>query len=86
MRMGKRQDAAWDRGKLTWWSHTTGAIVDLARVSWRDHGLFMWINCYDVFDAAAPHGGFQMSGMGREPGEAGLANYTEFMTVTMNLG
>jgi len=46
----------------------------------------MWINCYDVFDAAAPHGGFQMSGMGREPGEAGLANYTEFMTVTMNLG
>jgi len=44
------------------------------------------INCYDVFDAAAPYGGFQMSGVGRELGEAGLANYTEFMTVTMNLG
>jgi len=27
-----------------------------------------------------------MSGVGRELGEAGLANYTEFMTVTMNLG
>lgn len=45
----------------------------------------VWINCYDVFDAAAPFGGFKMSGMGRELGEAGLANYTELKTVTMNL-
>jgi aldehyde dehydrogenase (NAD+) len=46
----------------------------------------VWINCYDVFDAAAPFGGFKMSGIGRELGEAGLANYTELKTVTMNLG
>ena len=46
----------------------------------------VWINCYDVFDAAAPFGGFKMSGMGRELGAAGLANYTELKTVTMNLG
>jgi len=46
----------------------------------------VWINCYDVFDAAAPFGGFKMSGMGRELGEAALANYTELKTVTMNLG
>ena len=46
----------------------------------------VWVNCYDVFDAAAPFGGFKMSGMGRELGEAGLANYTELKTVTMNLG
>lgn len=45
----------------------------------------VWINCYDVFDAAAPFGGFKMSGMGRELGEAALANYTELKTVTMNL-
>ena len=32
----------------------------------------MWVNCYDVFDAAAPFGGFKMSGMGRELGESGL--------------
>lgn len=46
----------------------------------------VWVNCYDVFDAAAPFGGFKMSGMGRELGAAGLANYTEWKTVTLNLG
>ena len=45
----------------------------------------VWVNCYDVFDAAAPFGGFKMSGMGRELGEAGLHNYTELKTVTVNL-
>ena len=46
----------------------------------------VWVNCYDVFDAAAPFGGFKMSGIGRELGEAALANYTELKTVTMSLG
>ena len=46
----------------------------------------VWINCYDVFDAAAPFGGFKMSGIGRELGEAALANYTELKTVTVSLG
>ena len=46
----------------------------------------VWVNCYDVFDAAAPFGGFKMSGSGRELGAAGLANYTELKTVTMSLG
>lgn len=45
----------------------------------------VWINCYDVFDAAAPFGGFKMSGMGRELGEIALSNYTEHKTVTMSL-
>ena len=46
----------------------------------------VWINCYDVFDAAAPFGGFKMSGNGRELGEYALQNYTEVKTVTVNLG
>ncbi|MCA9103931.1 MAG: aldehyde dehydrogenase family protein [Pirellulaceae bacterium] len=46
----------------------------------------VWINCYDVFDAAAPFGGFKASGIGRELGEIALANYTEPKTVTMKLG
>jgi len=45
----------------------------------------VWINCYDVFDAGAPFGGFKQSGMGRELGEYGLQQYTEVKTVTVKL-
>jgi aldehyde dehydrogenase (NAD+) len=45
----------------------------------------IWVNCYNVFDAGAPFGGFKQSGMGRELGEAGLHNYTEMKTVTVSL-
>jgi len=46
----------------------------------------VWINCYDVFDAAAPFGGFKQSGFGRELGEKGLDAYLEHKTVTVSLG
>jgi aldehyde dehydrogenase (NAD+) len=46
----------------------------------------VWVNCYDVFDAAAPFGGFKMSGQGRELGERGLDAYLETKTVTVALG
>jgi len=45
----------------------------------------VWVNCYDVFDAAAPFGGFKMSGIGRELGEYALQLYTEVKTVTVAL-
>ena len=45
----------------------------------------VWVNCYDVFDAAAPFGGFKRSGIGRELGEKALDNYTELKTVTIAL-
>jgi aldehyde dehydrogenase (NAD+) len=45
----------------------------------------VWVNCYDVFDAAAPFGGYKQSGIGRELGEYGLANYTEVKTITVKL-
>lgn len=46
----------------------------------------VWINCYDVFDAAVPFGGFKMSGVGREMGEYALSNYTEVKAVVTALG
>ncbi|REJ66139.1 MAG: aldehyde dehydrogenase family protein [Planctomycetota bacterium] len=46
----------------------------------------VWVNCYDVFDAAAPFGGFKMSGIGRELGMKALENYLEDKTVTLALG
>jgi len=45
----------------------------------------VWVNCYDVFDAAAPFGGFKQSGIGRELGEKALDNYTELKTVTVSM-
>ncbi|XZE51815.1 aldehyde dehydrogenase family protein [Planctomycetaceae bacterium SH139] len=45
----------------------------------------VWVNCYNVFDAAAPFGGFKMSGHGRELGEEGLKPYLESKTVTIAL-
>lgn len=45
----------------------------------------IWVNCYDVFDAAAPFGGFKMSGLGRELGSEGLRPYLENKTVTVAL-
>jgi aldehyde dehydrogenase (NAD+) len=43
----------------------------------------VWVNCFDVFDAGAPFGGFKMSGIGRELGQYALQLYTEVKTVTM---
>ena len=45
----------------------------------------VWVNCYDVFDAAAPFGGFKQSGIGRELGEYGLQQYSEIKTVTIKM-
>jgi aldehyde dehydrogenase (NAD+) len=45
----------------------------------------VWVNCYDVFDAAAPFGGYKMSGQGRELGEYALELYTEVKTVYVAL-
>lgn len=41
----------------------------------------VYVNCYDIFDANTPFGGFKDSGVGRELGEAGLKNYLESKTV-----
>ncbi len=41
----------------------------------------VWINCYNVFDASLPFGGYKQSGWGREMGHEALEMYTEVKTV-----
>lgn len=45
----------------------------------------VWVNCYNIFDASLPFGGYKQSGWGREMGEQVLNNYLETKTVTVGL-
>jgi phenylacetaldehyde dehydrogenase len=45
----------------------------------------VWINCYNVFDAALPFGGYKQSGWGREMGHEALELYTETKAVVIGL-
>ena len=45
----------------------------------------MWINCYNVFDASLPFGGYKQSGWGREMGEEVIHEYTETKAVCIGL-
>ena len=45
----------------------------------------VWVNCYNIFDASLPFGGYKQSGWGREMGEAVLDHYTETKAVTIRL-
>ncbi|MFD0849035.1 aldehyde dehydrogenase family protein [Sphingosinicella xenopeptidilytica] len=46
----------------------------------------VWVNCYHVFDASLPFGGYKQSGWGREMGQAVLSNYLETKAVTTAIG
>jgi phenylacetaldehyde dehydrogenase len=41
----------------------------------------VWINCYNIFDAALPFGGYKQSGWGREMGHEVLEQYTEVKAI-----
>lgn len=41
----------------------------------------VWINCYNIFDAAMPFGGYKQSGWGRDMGHEALEMYTEVKSV-----
>lgn len=45
----------------------------------------VWVNCYNVFDAASPFGGYKESGIGREMGSYALNNYTEVKSVWISI-
>src|SRR5208283_184834 len=45
----------------------------------------VWINCYNIFDAALPFGGYKQSGWGREMGKDVLALYTQTKAVCVRM-
>lgn len=45
----------------------------------------VWVNCYNILDAALPFGGYKQSGWGREMGAEALELYTETKAVCMQL-
>lgn len=45
----------------------------------------VYVNCYDIFTAQAPFGGYKASGTGRELGEYGLDAYTEVKSVMIKI-
>src|SRR5207244_5893804 len=45
----------------------------------------VWINCYNVFDPAAPFGGYKESGYGRELGRYALDLYTQVKSVWLKI-
>ncbi len=46
----------------------------------------VWINCYNIFDAALPFGGYKQSGWGREMGKEVLNSYTEHKSICTYIG
>jgi len=55
------------------------------RIAKRLRAGSVWINCYNVFDASLPFGGYKQSGWGREMGHEAIDLYTETKAVTLQL-
>jgi phenylacetaldehyde dehydrogenase len=75
--MPKANDSIYGLAAGVWSSdlkkaHTTAAKLKAGTV---------WINCYNIFDAALPFGGYKQSGWGREMGHEVLEHYTETKAV-----
>jgi len=64
------------------WTHDLSKAHRLAKLL---RAGTVWVNCYSVFDAALPFGGYKQSGWGREMGHDALNNYTEVKAVTIAL-
>ncbi|MFC3691578.1 aldehyde dehydrogenase family protein [Chenggangzhangella methanolivorans] len=65
------------------WSTNTAKAQSIAH---RLKAGTVWVNCYHIFDAALPFGGYKQSGWGREMGQAVLNNYLETKAITTRLG
>ncbi|KAI9885681.1 MAG: Double-strand break repair protein mre11a [Watsoniomyces obsoletus] len=65
--------------------HTTNLNTAI-RVSNALRAGTVWVNTYNSLNQQIPFGGYKESGIGREMGEAALANYTQTKSVVIRLG
>jgi len=63
----------------------TGNIKRAHRIANKLKAGTVWINCYNIFDAALPFGGYKQSGWGREMGHEVLNNYLETKAICMSI-
>ncbi|MFQ6672425.1 MAG: aldehyde dehydrogenase family protein, partial [Candidatus Tectimicrobiota bacterium] len=63
----------------------TRDITKAHRVAERLRAGTVWINCFNIFDAALPFGGYKQSGWGREMGHEVLDLYTETKAICIGL-
>jgi aldehyde dehydrogenase (NAD+) len=64
------------------WTRDVGKALRAARAI---RAGTVWVNAYNLYDAALPFGGFKESGFGRELGQVGLDLYTEVKSVWVDL-
>ncbi|ALA52838.1 aldehyde dehydrogenase family protein [Shouchella clausii] len=79
--IGKANDSDYGLAAGVW----TQDIKKAHYIAHRIKAGTIWVNCYNVFDAASPFGGYKQSGIGREMGSYALDNYTEVKSVWVNM-
>ena len=70
------------------WPQESGRETLVRHTAWRPSCATgtVWINCYNIFDAALPFGGYKQSGWGREMGRDVLEMYTEVKAICSRIG
>lgn len=85
MRARRTTEEAIRRANDTRYGLAAGLVtkdINLAnRVSRSVRAGIVWVNCYLLFDADCPFGGFKMSGFGKDMGLDGLNKYLHVKSV-----
>ncbi len=79
--VGRANDSAYGLAAGIW----TKDVGEAHRMAKAIKAGTVWVNCYNVFDAALPFGGYKQSGWGREMGHEVLENYLETKAVCIGL-